>query len=667
MRIVIVHKTVRRSGRVSTREEVQDLDRLTIGRGTDNDIQLSGLAIEIHHSVVTQRADGVYLECAESAELEVNKKRCRERLLRPKDRIRVGGFQLTVLPNEGDEDLRVELEAVTRRRSEMEELRSRTFDQLSGGLLTERKLSWLAVLLIPGIFFLVPMVIRSTAATTTAGSGPGVSWLPNAVLDVVRGLERFWDTGEVAHPHALIGNECYRCHAQPFTPVRDQECLTCHADIRDHTPPGMEVAQLDRTRCATCHMEHNGELELERLEQQLCADCHSDLVRYAPQTAARQVTDFGANHAQFRLTVPTDAVEPLEKGGAPVEGSRGRFVRTLRRLEWSRTLEERSGVKFNHVRHVGREEVVGEKGKVLDCGGCHQMDDAGKNMRPILFETHCQSCHSISFEETSDRQAIHGDAVAMRVGILEFYKAAELDKAERQGVFRQRVGAEFERAQDIALATARAKLERANRFLMNTDDPPGACANCHFVERGAALDGGDDVAEVRLLNLWMPMSNFRHQAHSTYPCRSCHPAAAVYDPAARASYESDRDVVETQRPRPEWSILPSGLIRDDEGPPYVLYTPEELRAEHGLEPSDEALDVLVPGIERCQTCHAGGRAKNSLVASECVLCHPFHRKEYDRMRPQGSAPAAAASQEPLWWMAGQPLWPGSASAELGGG
>ena len=664
MRIVIVHKTVRRSGRVSTREEVLDLDRLTIGRGTDNDIQLSGLAIEIHHSAISARGDGVYIECLESTELEINKKRCRERLLKPKDRIRIAGFQLTVLPPGTDENLRIELEAVTRRRSEMEELRSRTFDQLSGGLMTERKLSWAALLLIPAVFFGFPALLMTDpprdATATPTGDLPRA---PGMLFETARVLQGFWDTGEVAHPHALIADDCVRCHAEPFTPVRDRDCLACHQDIRDHTPPGLQVAELDRTRCATCHMEHNGAFELERLEQDLCAECHGDLPRYAPQTAAREVTDFGRNHAEFRLTVPTDSREPAAERGVtrvattPADASRARYVRSLDRVEWSRDLEERSGVRFNHVRHVGREEKKKTNGKLLDCGDCHRMDESGKNMLAINFEENCQDCHSISFETSSDRQAIHGDPVAMRTGIREFYLAAELQKLEQQGVIRERVGArQFEEARGRASATAEAKVDRANRFLMqDRDRPPGACATCHFIEPGAAPDGSDDVAEVRLLNVWMPMATFRHQAHSTYKCRECHPRASVYDPTARASYEAEKDVAESSRPRPEWS-LPAPPGASDEERPYQLYTPEELRAERdGLAPSDEATDVLILGIKRCQSCHDGGNGVAPKVASQCVLCHPFHRKEYDKMRPQGSTPAAAAHHRDSPWTASDPL------------
>jgi hypothetical protein len=72
MRIVIVYKTTRRSGRITTRESLLDVERVTIGRGTDNDIQLSGLAIELHHSELRKQPDGVYLHKVEATDVEIN-------------------------------------------------------------------------------------------------------------------------------------------------------------------------------------------------------------------------------------------------------------------------------------------------------------------------------------------------------------------------------------------------------------------------------------------------------------------------------------------------------------------------------------------------------------------------------------------------------------------
>jgi hypothetical protein len=638
MRIVIVYKTTRRSGRITTRESLLDVERVTIGRGTDNDIQLSGLAIEFHHSELRKQPDGVHLHKVEATDVEINGRRTSERKLKDKDRIRIGNFQLTVLPTQGDEDVRVELEAVTRRRSEIEELSSRTLVGLNRGFFTERRLSWLGVFAIPLVFFALPVV-------TAPHSSAGTSQLPSQTRTHGM-LETLWDTGPMARAHSYFAEECSRCHVVPFTRVLDTQCLACHADIHAHTPPDVKVVDLETVRCASCHMEHNGAFDLKRLDQELCADCHTQLGDYAPNTRVREVSDFGKDHPDFRMTVPTDALEaPKPTRMQARTADLTRTTRALERIEWNPSIKEISGVKFNHVRHVGREEIKGKNrartGKLLDCGDCHRMDAAGKNMLPINFEEHCQSCHSIGFDERfEDREAIHGDPADMRADILEFYTSKELERIEAQKrVRRERVGepvSEGERA--AAMEGARRMSERASDFLFKEGEPPGACANCHTVKPGAAPDRGDDVAPVRLLNLWLPMSVFAHKTHEPFPCRDCHPASAVYDPKAIASYESVKDLPDAEKERPDWSLPGRGHI-------YALYTPEQLKEAHGLEPSKVATDVLIPGIDRCQTCHAGSRASSPLVPSECVLCHPFHRREYDRMRPIEVAPAARNQTE----------------------
>jgi hypothetical protein len=222
--------------------------------------------------------------------------------------------------------------------------------------------------------------------------------------------------------------------------------------------------------------------------------------------------------------------------------------------------------------------------------------------------------------------------------MLLFYEAKELEDQEqriRRGeVMRARVGSPEEQEQRVAARrNAQFRVQRADAFLMD-EEKPGACANCHFVKKGAASDGGYDVAPVRLLDVWMPKSVFRHETHNPFPCRDCHPAAAVYDARLSQELSSEssrggragiRKPTTELRPRPAWSFPGNGQ-------PYALYTPEELMQKLQLEPSEKAVDILLPSIKKCQGCHGGAAASKPKVASECVLCHPFHREDFDRMR-----------------------------------
>jgi hypothetical protein len=631
MLLRVVHKMVRRSGRVSQREELLDVEQPRIGRAFDSDVQLSALAIELRHSRLERRADGIYLVPSEATEVEVNGRRYPERRLRPRDVIRVSAFELRVLPPGEGEDLCLELSQVVRRQSEREELEKRTQVGLGRGLFTERKLSWLSVFALPLLFIGAPLATKGMFSTP----------VPTVVIEPkAHGLfESSWDSGPMARVHAFISQDCQRCHAVPFQRVRDSECLQCHGDINAHTPSNLSVAKLDQLRCADCHFEHGGTAGLAALEEQLCSNCHSTLGEHAPKTQVGAVTEFGGAHPEFRLSVPTDALVPAVALGAGT-GARSDYTRAVERLERSPELREYSGLRFNHRRHVAQEERTDGSGELLRCNDCHTQDGAGKNMRAMNFEEHCQSCHSIGFDPRYQREALHGDPVLMRQDMLTFYEAKELEALEervRRGeVLRARVGSEEEREQrTIARQNAQARVRRADEFLMD-EEKPGACANCHFVEKGAAPDGGYDVAPVKLLDLWMPRSVFRHETHDPFACRDCHPAAAVYDNAlvfelianppssGRAGIRGEPTGL---RPRPEWSL--PGVDR-----PYALYTPQELLEKEGLQPSEKAVDILIPGIEKCRGCHGGAAASAPKVASECVLCHPFHRNELGRMRPQ---------------------------------
>jgi hypothetical protein len=126
---------------------------------------------------------------------------------------------------------------------------------------------------------------------------------------------------------------------------------------------------------------------------------------------------------------------------------------------------------------------------------------------------------------------------------------------------------------------------------------------------------------VEVAAVWMPKSEFRHVTHAPFACRDCHAAAAGYDPEDAQAGE-----------RPAWSLPGAG--------PYALFTPAELR-ERALQPSESAEDVLLPGIATCRSCHGGASAAPPLVASGCVLCHPFHRAEHGPLRERTAAARSA--------------------------
>ena len=108
------------------------------------------------------------------------------------------------------------------------------------------------------------------------------------------------------------------------------------------------------------------------------------------------------------------------------------------------------------------------------------------------------------------------------------------------------------------------------------------CNTCHAVSRS-----GEEwrIAPVRDNRRWMPQARFDHQSHRQAECGDCHDAAR----------------------------------------------------------SKRASDVAMPTIGDCSECHAGARAAEGKVTSNCLLCHGFHdsRHPWDPgFVPKGSRIAA---------------------------
>jgi hypothetical protein len=52
---------------------------------------------------------------------------------------------------------------------------------------------------------------------------------------------------------------------------------------------------------------------------------------------------------------------------------------------------------------------------------------------------------------------------------------------------------------------------------------------------------------------------------------------------------------------------------------------------HDARHASSSGDVLIPGIEKCITCHGAETAESS-VQTTCLSCHVFHRPELGPMR-----------------------------------
>jgi hypothetical protein len=592
MRIRLIQITTRRSGAQARREEMRDDDVLTVGRGTDNDVSLPGLSVSLHHASFRLLAGGIRVEGVEGNVVVVNGRVSSGQDVAPGDVIRLGSFDLRLLEPAGDEQLALEIEEVERAGDALEALHRHTRLGVEGGWLSQRRLTWLGIIATPLLFFALPW---RAAHWSEPVHGQPETRLDRAAVAAVQ----TWSTGPIAPGHRRFAQECGRCHVVGFEQVRDQECLACHARIEAHADPDRSPHPLTDITCTECHTEHAGVHGLSEREPSSCVPCHAQLASLEPPAKLAVATDFGTDHPQFRLTLVAK------------DGQR-------ERVTWSPKLEESTGLIYSHLRHVGQavENRATGRSEYMRCDSCHVTEPGGRSFEPVQFETACQSCHPMGFDEDfPETQAFHGDPVLTRERLLDFYSAVALGgrvppgrgPAVLRGAPGKTLGPSERRA---ALDWAKAQAKLASEFLMTNEE---RCGECHPILKHAARDGGDAVAPVDVPHRWLAHTQFSHRTHMPSACSACHASITVFDP------DASPDV-----PRPSWAAATSE--------PYGLLTPDELARLHpGETPSDSASDVSIPGLEDCRSCHAGPSAPLGRIASECVLCHDFHRQEQGPM------------------------------------
>ena len=248
-------------------------------------------------------------------------------------------------------------------------------------------------------------------------------------------------------------------------------------------------------------------------------------------------------------------------------------------------------LKFNHQRHFAPDIPPLKNNKKLDCGDCHQPDAQGRFNQPITFAQHCQSCHSLQFDQNNPEIMIpHGNTVAVRgfvIGLEAQYRELALKRgykteAERLGFVSQQRSRLLERFRDQGKPFYQLKddIERqifyvADPYKPQPGSPPGTrasfygCALCHDPQ--PTTNGGvPSIAKPVLVERWMPQSPFDHAKHKMVACDDCHHA-----------------------------------------------TQSKLTS-----------DVLMPGISDCNTCHSpkGKIVANQriIAAAECTTCHTYH-------------------------------------------
>ena len=600
---------------------------LSIGRGTDCDIQLADLAVMLRHARLLITAPGkVSVEAIGGVPVAVDGKFVTRADLVLADRpaVDIGPFRLTLAAGEdggenggGGGTVAVTAERVVAPSDAADAAQETSIFSLAGALPSKRSMAWagalvvlIGLLLVPLLHFIgesrariqagLPRAMLAQAAQPAADSDGRLA-LPKPRPAATAGFaaDEVWSTGTLSNAHASLSGNCGACHQKAFVSVTDGACQACHtpAALPDHAAPARMAAgrlpesgalaaahsafNLPQGRCTSCHKEHEGAATVMTVAANFCTDCHGGLKSRLGDTPVSDVPDW-PKHPDFRATLV--AAPSLTK---PV------FTRTA--LAGAR---EASGLIYPHALHQSSTNAVANMALkqrlpvaasgALPCNYCHKPDAAQQRFQPISMEANCSACHDLAFARDGGtiRTLPHGKP-AQVAGIIRdfsFRQAFGTPTGMQQIAFDRRppgIAAPIMPGNPAA---------RASAAVVGVFTGKGLCTECHAITdtNSADITRRFAVAPVSLNDHYLPQGRFPHGKHKSHDgktgeaaCTACH----------------------------------TGVLK-----------------------SKLAADVNIPGVASCRECH-GAPAKSWLSSAakaeaSCDTCHAYH---------DGSVPAGHAA------------------------
>lgn len=552
----LIRKLIANEG---SRKSYQDFEvastRLTIGRGTDQDLLLPGDRVSLRHAEINLLGGLIQLNSSAPLGVVVNGRTCQSASLKIGDQILVGDYHL-VLIAPPDDEIECAISVQQLQPQEYEGLDPYDYKIFLRNVpwLRKRTIGWLLFLAMFAIGLALPVLLNQKPELREA--------LPSAVPN-----DSVWLTGPLHREHSFIGDDCQSCHTEPFEPVKDSACISCHKDVSQHVPDKHPaIALFDLQSCASCHHEHNEQQRMVMEDQRFCASCHKVLASVmGPKGQVSNASDFSLDHPDFRLSL----LQPTLQDGD------WKWLQTSRQ---SRTpeLAEANHLLFDHQQHLDQEGMKNESGayEVLECSSCHIPAADGYGMVPITMESSCSRCHSLAFDLVNPaRQVPHATPEKVIESLREYFSTRFIQ--ERMGgqsaaaIRRPGNAAPTPRLQQEGLAWVDARTTETAEDMFERR----ACVTCHEVDI-TVENGGKQwtVRPNRINQHWFKSSPFPHYKHRNERCESCHAA----------------------------------------------------------DQSTQTKDILMPHIEACQDCH-GGPDTEDRVLSMCVTCHKYHQPDTELM------------------------------------
>ncbi len=559
------------AGRELVRDREISADTVGVGRATSNAVHLPDLAVEQEHLAITATPSGTLaVEARGTLGFTVDGRQVMSTSVDPAKgaELGVGSYRLQIGREEQGGTI-ITVRQVAHDDGEGKD-RLRGFS-LSSAMPGKRAMSWIGLAAVLTAFLAIPV----WSHLNRAPAEPAID-----AVGTVR-MDASWTTGNLSSVHHGLEDNCEACHVEPFQPVQDATCLTCHEDIADHAegprmadgrpaPSGSDALlwRIAQTfgkpgpgSCTDCHTEHEGAGRMEPTAQAFCSDCHDTLDSRLTDTALGNARDFGELHPEFKVAV-------LPTQGAP------RAVRASlasNPLDWN-------GLRFPHDVHLDRTSGVTQMarrlgraqgyGAPLECSNCHEPTADGVRFLPVNMEEDCEACHSLVYDQVGStfRTLSHGNVDQAQADLLA------ADRSPRRPVTtgRRRPGDFAEGG--IYYGNFSRVIPSVLRSSAMSEE--GLCGECHLP--GNPADGALAVAPVTQRDRYMIHGWFDHKAHVQEDCASCHAA----DTSARAT------------------------------------------------------DLLLPNLASCRDCHEGEASRTAEVPSGCAMCHSYH--------PPGSTSAAPA-------------------------
>jgi predicted CXXCH cytochrome family protein len=549
----------KRTGRESAEaaEAEFQADSLTLGSDKNALVQIVGVKGSVE---IKRLSGGDWQIAAKRAQLTVNEKLTNKAVLATGDSFEFGGYRFDVVAAPTGFDFALDQTATSSSPAAF----LREGIDLQGSIWNVRRLSWTLLSVVLVLFLLIPVGgMLSSEFASVLRQTP----LPD---------DSVWSSGPLAAAHqtAGISDDCQACHVEPFKMVKDDTCLDCHRNLREHADVTLhETDVFTGERCGSCHREHNEPPHIVNRDNGLCVDCHAQPDSWvtsmtSPVGAVTAFTE--AAHPEFRRSLLT----PQGPGGA-----HGWTVNRVRPGEGE--LAEASNLKFTHTVHLDIDKVQEpQSGEALQCASCHSLKDDGEHFEPVSMDQHCRSCHSLSFDVFEpDIELPHGNLreaiVAMEAHFIREFTDPVLRK-QRAASKPRRVPGKREglaSCQGTGLDCGRAEALKEAQYQFEET----GCITCHEVLNTGLADISDRwfVQPVKITDDWYPKSRFDHVSHLSLAgeegevCGSCHEAST----------------------------------------------------------SEKASDVLIPGQDNCLTCHSQDKG---FSAVDCVGCHAFHQSDGSR-------------------------------------